>query len=362
MPQYSSNYRRYGPPDQTHSSSQGRGYPDDALERYRAAQLNTTPTPARNISGPSATYSPYYTGSTSSFPPSIPTNTLQYTGANDYTSDQSQQQGYAGYSTSIMYNVGQQATQNTGYDAPQQFQARQPASMQLPSQLASGVSVPFFRPDSNTASGPPILQHASPPNSTVSYPPSNVHGYSSNVGMGDIGPESAEEQGSVQSGGATEAYEMYQDALKRIFYNIREGKLVEASTSTLEVSNWLLTHVGQLGKNSALPPVGPCIDDKIGLTGDDETLHDDRIKLWNEFNTAWLAMLQKQKDLTLESIQSGVRPQPPQSLISLEFLQKMSDELVRLADGVEKHGLVDYQLGVWEENIMDSKMYAQATQ
>ena len=34
-------------------------------------------------------------------------------------------------------------------------------------------------------------------------------------------------------------------------------------------------------------------------------------------------------------------------------LDRLSGELVRLCDSVEKHGLVDYQMGVAEEDIMD---------
>jgi hypothetical protein len=29
----------------------------------------------------------------------------------------------------------------------------------------------------------------------------------------------------------------------------------------------------------------------------------------------------------------------------------MGEELVRLCDGIERHGLVDYQYGVWEDQI-----------
>lgn len=41
--------------------------------------------------------------------------------------------------------------------------------------------------------------------------------------------------------------------------------------------------------------------------------------------------------------------------ISKEELVKMGKELVRLCDGIERHGLVDYQYGVWEEQILTSK-------
>ena len=38
--------------------------------------------------------------------------------------------------------------------------------------------------------------------------------------------------------------------------------------------------------------------------------------------------------------------------ISQDFLEEMGKELVSLCDGTERYGLVDYQLGVWEEQII----------
>lgn len=55
------------------------------------------------------------------------------------------------------------------------------------------------------------------------------------------------DQDGVVSGGLDEAYSVYQDALRQIFYNIQEGRLTEASISVLDVSDWLLTNVVRLG-------------------------------------------------------------------------------------------------------------------
>lgn len=43
--------------------------------------------------------------------------------------------------------------------------------------------------------------------------------------------------------------------------------------------------------------------------------------------------------------------------MSAQILEHLSRELVRLCDSVEKHGLVDYQMGVAEEEIMDRKQH-----
>ena len=92
---------------------------------------------------------------------------------------------------------------------------------------------------------------------------------------------------------------------------------------------------------------------RLGLTRDDEALHDDRIRLWDEFNRAWLVTLQRQFDMTQEMIRTGQQLREPQSIISAPVLERLSQELVRLCDSIEKHGLVDYQIGVAEEDIMD---------
>lgn len=56
-----------------------------------------------------------------------------------------------------------------------------------------------------------------------------------------------------------------------------------------------------------------------------------------------------------EFINTGQTPQAPRELLREEFLERMGRELVRLCDNMERHGLVDYQMGVWEEEIIDGK-------
>ena len=82
---------------------------------------------------------------------------------------------------------------------------------------------------------------------------------------------------------------------------------------------------------------------------DEPALHADRLQLWSNFNTCWLAIGQKQKDLTQEMLQAG---QPILNLLSAAVLQNMVNELVRMNDQIEQHGLVDYDMGVWEEEIV----------
>lgn len=79
-----------------------------------------------------------------------------------------------------------------------------------------------------------------------------------------------------------------------------------------------------------------------------------RLKLWEEFNNCWLGLFQKQFDMVEDMKTTGHRPQAPQSIIEYDFIEKMGSKLVKNCDNMEKHGLVDYQMGVWEEEITAS--------
>ena len=51
-------------------------------------------------------------------------------------------------------------------------------------------------------------------------------------------------------------------------------------------------------------------------------------------------------------LETGQRVQQPQSLMAQEFITKMAKDLIRMCDVIEKHGLIDYQYGVAEEQII----------
>ena len=58
------------------------------------------------------------------------------------------------------------------------------------------------------------------------------------------------EQQNPEGSKFDQAYNQYQEALKQTFENTRAGRLVEAGTSLLEISEWLLGHAAELGKVS----------------------------------------------------------------------------------------------------------------
>lgn len=153
-------------------------------------------------------------------------------------------------------------------------------------------------------------------------------------------------------------YNHYQTELKRTFEHIRDGRLSEAAGALFRLSDWLLHWAETLGECSRSARRGRAAELTIGLVRDDENHYQQRLKLWEEFNNSWLTLLQKQRDMVQESVATGQRPQPPQTLIDYDFLEKMGNQLVKNCDNMEKHGLVDYQMGVWEEEIIASEYAA----
>ncbi|KAL2256007.1 hypothetical protein VTK26DRAFT_2355 [Humicola hyalothermophila] len=343
-PIYSTSSSRHHPslPDQ---SQQRRPFPGAQGERFRHPPLSTSPSGAARGMGGSTSYSGYYQDApTAGFPtPAMTQGAMSYHhSAADYGQPDSRQtQSFGGtYPPAMMYNVQQTAGPQSAavYDASQQFSSRQAAGLPM---MATDVTAPYFSSEPTNAATTSNLQAQTASSGTPQvYQQPGLHGYSTG-GMAAIGgmtsqttPGADVRMGEEYPASARldEAYASYQSALKEIFQNIRSGTLATASDSLLNVSDWLLSHVVDLG-----------------LTSDDQNLHGERIKLWNDFNHAWLAMFQRQKEM----MESGQQLQRSQSLIPQEGLQKMGKELLRLCDSIERHGLVDYQYGVWEEQIVD---------
>ncbi len=175
----------------------------------------------------------------------------------DYTPEQRPQQStFTSYNPNMMYGVNQPASQSTVYEPPQSFQSRQPTGMQM----LSDVTAPYYGGEPTNTPGAAVLQHQSSSSSATVYQQSPadrsniLQNYpSSIIGMGGIPqqgqapPEVMEEQQST-SENLNDAYAQYQTALRQIFQNIIGNMLVEASQAILEVSDWLLGHVGELGK------------------------------------------------------------------------------------------------------------------
>ena len=226
---------------------------------------------ARTMGG-SAGYNAYYQEpSAGTFPAgAMPQNAMGYhQSPSDYgQTDTRQAQGFAaGSYNPMMYNVQQAAgAQSTGvYDANSQF-SRQPTAMHM---MSTDVGAPYFpnEPASATVPATSAIQQSPASSSTPQtvYQQQAVPSYS-NASMTNIGTMAgASQQGSgaaevsieedypSSAGGLDEAYASYQTALKEIFQNIRNGVLAAASDSLLNVSDWLLSHVAELGRQQRTP-------------------------------------------------------------------------------------------------------------
>ncbi|PVH92021.1 hypothetical protein DM02DRAFT_305331 [Periconia macrospinosa] len=170
---------------------------------------------------------------------------------------------------------------------------------------------------------------------TDPHPPTASSGYpQQSAGYADQQQQQQQQQQRQSSGNEyDDFYNNYQSELKKTFECIRDDRLGEAAPQLYRLSDWLLHWADTLVR-------------------DDENHHSQRLTLWEEFNHAWLSLLQKQKEMVEKMAATGQRPQQPQSVVDYDYLEKMGTQLVKNCDNMEKHGLVDYQMGVWEEEII----------
>ena len=74
-------------------------------------------------------------------------------------------------------------------------------------------------------------------------------------------------------------------------------------------------------------------------------------QLWNDFNTAWLALFQAQYSRSYDLQQAGV-PLNDTQLMTRDAIYGAITRIARLArDYVEDRGLLDYEWGLWEADI-----------
>jgi hypothetical protein len=92
----------------------------------------------------------------------------------------------------------------------------------------------------------------------------------------------------------------------------------------------------------------------IKILRDNYFLYHGQLQLWNDVNFCWLAVCQKQTDLSQDLITTGHLPAHT-SLIGRDQLEALGTNLIHICDHFDQHGLVDYQLGIWEEYILCGK-------
>ncbi|KAL9112703.1 MAG: hypothetical protein Q9227_003006 [Pyrenula ochraceoflavens] len=250
------------------------------------------------------------------------------------------------YGSGMVYNIPQAGPPQSPYNAVPPYQQRQPAAIDV---LSNQFGVqPYFGQNEPTTAAMPAAHpsYITSQVDTTSYSQQSPGArqavpQSYPVAMSDYDAGAATGSGEASETAGEppsydEAYQQFQLVLREAFEHISAGRLVKASDSVLKVSVWLLSHVADLG-----------------LVRDSETLYDERLRMWNDFNHCWLAIAQKQKDVTEEMIQTGRRSQ---EILSSGTIEKMCEEVVNWSDKMEPHGLVDYELGFWEEEIINVLM------
>lgn len=282
----------------------------------------------------------------------------------DYSQDSQRTQPFPQYASQMVYNVPQQNQPRSPYDTMPEYQPRQSAALEV---LSSQFGVPQYYHPNEPVGG---SGHTSTPQQ---YTPSQFNQHISYqapgtgrstiqspypVDMAEYSQSTAPEVAGQQEQeipNFAEGYNEYQEMLKGAFENTSQGRLTEAGGSLLDMSERLLGHAKELGMAVRKFPSRFQTDLTSGLTSDNEALRDERLEMWRDFNTCWLAVLQRQKEVTQQIFDTGQRPIRPQNVLRKDDLERMAESLVRHCDRLERYGLVDYQMGVWEEEIMSSK-------
>ena len=348
-------------------SGSASGGPDRFRQTSRLSSSTRSPSVRGTGAGEHGQELGVYSYTQGPYTPQIQDSSLQY--QSEFPQDAQRQQPFPSYSSNIMYNLTSPAQQPSVYESVAQYQPRQPATIEaLSNQFGVAQYYNTSEPSTASVSVPQTYslasyqQHLQNQQGSQGSRATNISPYP--VVMSDYAqlgmPNVLDQQNPSQELETTDdAHSTYLETVKRTYQDAYDGKLIEAGRRLLELSEWLLGHANDLGKHDVpstnlldLPPPG--------LTKDEQELQDQRIKLWNDFNSCWLAVLQKQKDITQEMIDSGQPPPQPQNILQENFLERMARELVRMCDGMERHGLVDYQMGVWEEEIMSGEQGTKA--
>ncbi|KAK9484039.1 hypothetical protein V1527DRAFT_484292 [Lipomyces starkeyi] len=87
----------------------------------------------------------------------------------------------------------------------------------------------------------------------------------------------------------------------------------------------------------------------LGLADDNSLPYDCRLQFWRLFNRSWIGVISRN---WLMSGGGTTVAQGPTSL-TRQQLEDMAQLVISLSDNVQRYGLVDYELGVWEERILD---------
>ncbi|KAF2165186.1 hypothetical protein M409DRAFT_24571 [Zasmidium cellare ATCC 36951] len=346
---------------QQHGGAQATGQytTPGTVERFRQSSYipqspTTVPSSGRagsdaQVYGFAAQSSQYATGASASAQGTDYPSHIMGVQSPDVPRQQDTAQQYQQYGSSVMYGMAGQAQTATQspYDPVSRYTQQRPgiASETLASQFGGPQTAQYY------LAGQSVPTSATMPDLAAPHLPSQYQS-----AYAQAGPSASQTYGAMmdptQPGAYSayaaaqytpqsnqsidQAFNNYQAQIRTLFTNVRAEQLRDVGQLLMDISHYLLGNA-----------------EALGLTRDDDNLHDDRIRLWDEFNNAWRAALQAQFDMTREWIRDNQPRREPRSVMNQQTLETLSRELVRLCDSIEKHGLVDYQMGVAEEEIMD---------
>ncbi|QIW96165.1 hypothetical protein AMS68_001683 [Peltaster fructicola] len=263
------------------------------------------------------------------------------------------------YASDLAYGMQQahnQSDRQPSYGHDQRFRSRDGTTLEtLPGQFVEPQAAQYYAgaqpgPSTATQAGfgsshlvshyqPATYSPAGPAVATSSFPgamidPTHQSAYQA-FGQQQHPPHAPQLGHHLHQSQIEQAFARYQSNIRTIFTLVRNQSLQETAQLLLDASRYLLGSV-----------------EVLGLTRDQEGEHDNRINLWDEYNRAWLTTMQCQFDMTQELF-AGRSLHASQSTLDHDTLDGLARELLRLCDGIEKHGLVDYQMGVAEDEIID---------
>lgn len=232
-----------------------------AVDRYRSSQLGTqlpTSAPSTGRGGSVQGYNYGYGENTSFAGSSMNPATLAY--QSEYAQEpQRQPHPYGQYGSSLMYNAPQLPTQSP-YEPVQQYQQpRQSSAIEV---MTNQFAVPQQQYYGASESGPTIapMSALGSQNNPTQYPQMSYSQQSaapreqvlSAYGMAEASQSSQATYGQGQPGYSSSeldsAYGQYQAELKKTFASIRDGRMVDAGSSLVSISEWLLGNAETLGR------------------------------------------------------------------------------------------------------------------
>jgi hypothetical protein len=124
---------------------------------------------------------------------------------------------------------------------------------------------------------------------------------------------------------------IFQNAIRRALASVESDDLDDAVLAMQDIDSTILLEMQK-----------QC----LSYPGTIEGQVEDRT-FWQQFNTCWLAFGQRILDFHCNS------KSQPDRLIQL--VDSVGRCLIAIGDELEQSGLVDYEMGIWEEEILDSK-------